>query len=142
MRCQDVICGHSSCLLWRQIFHKNQTKVDIPRELDFFSINCKLGIFSCSIQFFSAFLFSFQQACNEVVTKITRQNKTKKTPFLGYYKSGPAIFFFEFLNFILFIFFIQQFLISYPFYTYQCIYVNPNLPVHPTATPPPLACNY
>ena len=32
-----------------------------------------------------------------------------------------------FLNFILF--FIQQVLISYPFYTYQCIYVNPILPI-------------
>ena len=30
--------------------------------------------------------------------------------------------FFEFLNFILF--FIQQVLVSYLFYTYQCIYVN------------------
>ena len=35
-----------------------------------------------------------------------------------------------FLNFICF--FIQQFLISYPFYTYYCIYVNPSLPVHST----------
>ena len=24
----------------------------------------------------------------------------------------------------------QQDLISYPFYTYECIYVNPNLPIH------------
>ena len=35
-----------------------------------------------------------------------------------------------------FYYFIQQILISYPFYTYECIYVNPNLPVHPTTTPP------
>ena len=46
------------------------------------------------------------------------------------------IFFFS-LNFI-YSFFIQQVLITYLFYIYQCIYVNPNLPVHPTATPPPL----
>ena len=35
---------------------------------------------------------------------------------------------------ILFSFFIQQVLISYLFYTYECIYVNPNLPIHPTTT--------
>ena len=40
-------------------------------------------------------------------------------------------FFFEFY-FIYF--FIQQVLISYLFYTYYCIYVNPNFPVHPTTT--------
>ena len=45
--------------------------------------------------------------------------------------------FFIFLNFILFIFFIQQVLISRPFYTHQCIHVNPNLPIHPTTTHPP-----
>ena len=43
-----------------------------------------------------------------------------------------------FLNFwILFYFFIQQVLISYPFYTHQCIHVNPNLPTHHTTTPTP-----
>ena len=31
-------------------------------------------------------------------------------------------------------FFIQQVLISHPFYTHQCIHVNPNLPIHPTTT--------
>ena len=31
---------------------------------------------------------------------------------------------------------IQQILISYLFYTYQCIYVNPNLPVHPIPLSP------
>ena len=31
---------------------------------------------------------------------------------------------------------IQQVLISYLFYTQQCIYVNPNLPIHPTPPPP------
>ena len=31
--------------------------------------------------------------------------------------------------------YIQQVLISYPFYPHQCIHVNPNLPIHPT-TPP------
>ena len=39
-----------------------------------------------------------------------------------------------FLNLILF-FFIQQVLISYLFYTYQCIHVNPNLPIHHTTNP-------
>ena len=33
---------------------------------------------------------------------------------------------------------IQQVLISYLFYTYQCIYVNPNLPIHHTRPFPPL----
>ena len=45
---------------------------------------------------------------------------------------------FFFLNFwILFYLFIftQQVLISYPFYTCQCIHVNLNLPVHLTTTP-------
>ena len=47
-------------------------------------------------------------------------------------------FFSFFLNFILFIYFIQQVLTSYLFYTYWCIYVNPNLPIHPTTiTAPP-----
>ena len=41
------------------------------------------------------------------------------------------------LLFFLIYFFIQQVLISHPFYTHQCIHVNPNLPIHPTATPPP-----
>ena len=35
---------------------------------------------------------------------------------------------------------LQQVLISYLFYTQQCIYVNPSLPVHPT--PPPPWCPY
>ena len=38
-----------------------------------------------------------------------------------------------FFEFYLIYFFIQQVLISYPFYTYQCIYVNPSLPIHHTA---------
>ena len=33
---------------------------------------------------------------------------------------------------------IQQVLISYLFYTQQCMYVSPNLPVHPTHPPCPL----
>ena len=38
-------------------------------------------------------------------------------------------------KFYLFIYlFIQQVLISYLFYTHQCIHVNPNLPIHPTTT--------
>ena len=41
--------------------------------------------------------------------------------------------------YILFIFFIQQVLISHPFYTHQCIHVNPNFPNHPTTTTPPLS---
>ena len=43
---------------------------------------------------------------------------------------------FFFLNVYLFIYF----LISHPFYTHQCIHVNPNLPIHHTTTstlPPP-----
>ena len=43
----------------------------------------------------------------------------------------PCLFFYH-LNFIYF--FIQWVLISYLFYTYKCIYVNPNLPIHPTTT--------
>ena len=39
--------------------------------------------------------------------------------------------------FLKFLFFIQQVLISYLFYTYLCIHVNPNLPIHPTTAPPP-----
>ena len=35
-------------------------------------------------------------------------------------------------------FFIQQVLISYLFYTYQCIHVNPSLPIHPITTSPQL----
>ena len=42
-------------------------------------------------------------------------------------------FFFEFY---LIYFFIQQLLISHPFYTHQCIHVNPSLAIHPT-TPTP-----
>ena len=36
------------------------------------------------------------------------------------------------------LFFIQQVLISYLFYTYQCIYVNPNRPIHHTTTITPV----
>ena len=43
-----------------------------------------------------------------------------------------ARFFFK-LNFILF--FIQQVLISHQFYTYQCIHVNSNCPIHHTTIP-------
>ena len=49
------------------------------------------------------------------------------------------ILFFLIFKFYFIYFFIQQVLISYLFYTYQCIYVNPNLPVHhTTTTTPPL----
>ena len=44
-----------------------------------------------------------------------------------------------FFGILEFYFFIQQALISYPFYTYYCIYVNPNLPIHHTTTPTPHA---
>ena len=44
----------------------------------------------------------------------------------------PPFFFFSFLNF-----FIQEALISCPFYTHQCIHVNPNLPIPPTTTTTP-----
>ena len=45
-------------------------------------------------------------------------------------------FFFGTLEFYFIYIFIQQVLISYPFYTYYCTYVNPNLPIHPTTTIP------
>ena len=48
--------------------------------------------------------------------------------------TGRRIFFFEF-NFIYF--FIQQVLISHPFYTHQCIRVNPNRPIHHTTSTTP-----
>ena len=41
---------------------------------------------------------------------------------------------FYFLKFNLIYFFIQQVRISHPFYTHQCIHVNPNLPIHHTTT--------
>ena len=53
---------------------------------------------------------------------------------LHWQKSIFYLFLF-FLNFILY--FIQQFLISYPFYTYECIHVNTNRPIHPTTTSTP-----
>ena len=46
-----------------------------------------------------------------------------------------TLYLFIFLNFIYF--FIQQVLISHPFYTHQCIHVNPNLSIHHTTTPTP-----
>ena len=41
-----------------------------------------------------------------------------------------------FFRILFYLFFIQQVLISHPFYTHQCIHVNPNLPIHPTTTIP------
>ena len=41
------------------------------------------------------------------------------------------------LFFFKFYFSVQQVLISYLFYPYECIHVNPGLPVHPTTTPTP-----
>ena len=56
--------------------------------------------------------------------------------------SSPwTITFISFFWILFYLFFIQQVLISYLFYIYLCIHVNPNLPVHPTTTPshfPPL----
>ena len=40
-----------------------------------------------------------------------------------------------YFDFYLFPFY--TFLISYLFYTYKCIYIHPNLPIHPTTTPTP-----
>ena len=54
-------------------------------------------------------------------------------------RSGMASFFLTKKCYFIYLFFIQQVLISYLFYAYQCIYVVPNLPVHPTTatlTPP------
>ena len=59
---------------------------------------------------------------------------TSASLFLSY----PWFFFLcvcEFLNFILFILFIQQVLISHQFYTHQYIHVNPNGPIHHTTIP-------
>ena len=42
-----------------------------------------------------------------------------------------------FFFWILFHLFIQQVLISHPFYTHQCIHVNSNLPIHHTTTTTP-----
>ena len=54
-------------------------------------------------------------------------NNHTKTIFLK-----QLLYFFEFY----FIYcFIQQVLISHPFYTHQCIHINPNLPIHHTPTP-------
>ena len=65
-------------------------------------------------------------------------------------KTFPRIvFLFPVLSFFLLFFFgggifvlinLFFFLISHPFYTHQCIHINPNLPIHPTTTttPPPL----
>ena len=47
-------------------------------------------------------------------------------------------FYFISLVFYFIYFFIQQVLISYLFYTYYFVYVNPNLPIHPTPPSPPL----
>ena len=40
------------------------------------------------------------------------------------------------LNLLSFSCAIQQFLIGYLFYTWQCIYVSPNIPIHPTPFSP------
>ena len=46
------------------------------------------------------------------------------------------LFFFLF-EFYFIYFFIQQVLISHPFYTHQCIHVNSSLPIHHTTTTTP-----
>ena len=48
-----------------------------------------------------------------------------------------SIIIFSFLKFYFIYFFIEQVIISHPFYTHQCIHVNPNLPIHHTTTPTP-----
>ena len=42
-----------------------------------------------------------------------------------------------FFNLCMFIYLFIYFLISHPFYTHQCIHVNPKLPIHHTPTPTP-----
>ena len=51
------------------------------------------------------------------------------------------LFIFIFFEFYFIYFFIHQVLVSHPFYTPQCIHVNPNRPIHHTTTtsPPPLS---
>ena len=63
----------------------------------------------------------------------TSQQMTQFRSFL--WLSNIPFFFF----WILFYFFIQQVLISHPFYAHPCVHVNPNLPIHHTTTPPPAA---
>ena len=60
------------------------------------------------------------------------QVKCLKVEYLG---NRLCILEIVFLNFIYF--FIQQVLISHPFYAHQCIHVNPNLPIHHTTTTSP-----
>ena len=57
------------------------------------------------------------------------------TPFLGHKWKGVLCFATLEMHFfwIILSFFIQQVLISHPFYTHQCIHVNPNLPIHGSA---------
>ena len=52
-------------------------------------------------------------------------------------QSNANLFIYLFLNFILLYFLIQQVRISHPFYSHQCIHVNPNLPIHHTTTTTP-----
>ena len=59
----------------------------------------------------------------------------KIVPILSLYK----IFFLNFWILFYLFFFIQQVLISYPFYTHQCIHVNPNRPIRPIT---PTACHF
>ena len=54
-----------------------------------------------------------------------------------HHQGSPYPLLFFFLNLILFIYFLQQGLINYLFYTYKCTYVNPSLPIHHTTTTPP-----
>ena len=68
-----------------------------------------------------------------IICTCSRSPAPASPPQLYLRSSGIRFFFFEFY-FIYF--FIQQVLISYAFYTYQCIHVNPNLPVHHTTSPP------
>ena len=46
-------------------------------------------------------------------------------------------FYYCFKFYFIYLFFIQQVLISYLLYTHQCIHVNPNRPIHHTTPPNP-----
>ena len=53
-----------------------------------------------------------------------------------FFSSPPLVsFFFLIFKFNFIYFFIQQVHISHPFYTHQCIHVNPSCPIHHTTTP-------
>ena len=83
----------------------------------------------CEISVFSVYTLINQK----IILQSQIMETIPKCTILG----EDAFFFFLIFEFNLIYFFIQQVLISYQFYTYCCIYVNPNLPIHPTTTTPP-----